>query len=81
MAAKPADWRLMGVACGPREVDPKVHSADEWCAWTARSGQETAGGPAITSSDVEIVRAAYLGMGWTLSYAIVPTTAFSGGGL
>ena len=23
MAAKPADWRLMGVACGPREVDPK----------------------------------------------------------
>ena len=30
MAAKPADWRLMGVACGPHEVDPKVHSADEW---------------------------------------------------
>ena len=43
-AAKPSDWRLMGVACRPREVDPKVHSADEWCAWAARSEQGTAGG-------------------------------------
>ena len=33
MAAKPSTWRLMGVACGPREADPKVHSAEEWCAW------------------------------------------------
>jgi len=33
MAAKPSDWRLMGVVCGPREVDPNIHSAEEWCAW------------------------------------------------
>ena len=32
MAAKPSTWKLMGVACGPREADPKVHSAEEWCA-------------------------------------------------
>jgi len=32
-AAKPSTWRIMGVACGPCEVDPKVHSAEEWCAW------------------------------------------------
>jgi len=24
----------MGVMCGPREVDPNVRSADEWCAWS-----------------------------------------------
>ena len=33
MAAKPSTWKLMGVACGPREVDPNIHSAGEWCAW------------------------------------------------
>ncbi len=33
MAAKPSDWRLMGVVCGPREVDPKIRSSEEWCAW------------------------------------------------
>ena len=33
MAAKPSTGRLMGVACGPREVDPNIHSAEEWCAW------------------------------------------------
>ena len=32
-AAKPSDWRLMGVVCGPREVDPSIHSAEELCAW------------------------------------------------
>ena len=31
MAARPSDWRLMGGACGPREVDPNIHRADEWC--------------------------------------------------
>ena len=35
MAAKPSDWRLMGVVCGPREVDPNIHSAEEWCAWAS----------------------------------------------
>jgi hypothetical protein len=33
MAAKPSTWKLMGVACGPREVDPNIHSPEEWCAW------------------------------------------------
>ena len=32
-AAKPSAWHLMGVACGPREADPKTHGAEEWCAW------------------------------------------------
>ena len=40
MAAKPSDWRLMGVACGPREVDPAVHSAEEWCAWARGPDRE-----------------------------------------
>ena len=33
MAAKPSTWKLMGVACGPRDADPKIHSPEEWCAW------------------------------------------------
>jgi len=40
MAAKPADWRLMGVACGPREVDPNVHSGEEWCVWARGPNRE-----------------------------------------
>ena len=31
--AKPSDWRLMCVVTGPCEVDPKIHSTEEWCAW------------------------------------------------
>ena len=30
-AAKPSDWRLMGVVCGPREADPNIRGADDWC--------------------------------------------------
>jgi hypothetical protein len=30
----------MGVACGPREVDPKVHRAEEWCAWARGPNRE-----------------------------------------
>ena len=34
-------WRLMGVACGPREAaDPKVNSPDEWCAWARGPNKE-----------------------------------------
>ena len=40
MAAKPPDWRIMGVVCGPREVDPKVHSPEEWCAWARGPNKE-----------------------------------------
>ncbi len=32
-AAKPSDWRLMGVVRGPREIDPKIRTEGEWCAW------------------------------------------------
>ena len=40
MATKPSDWRLMGMACGPREVDPKVNSSEEWCAWARGPNKE-----------------------------------------
>ena len=40
MAAKPSDWNVMGVLCGPREVDPAVHSADEWCVWARGPNKE-----------------------------------------
>ena len=33
MAAKPSNWQLKGVVCGPREIDPNIHSSEEWCAW------------------------------------------------
>ena len=33
MAAKPSNWQLMGVVCGRRQVDPNIHSSEEWCAW------------------------------------------------
>jgi hypothetical protein len=39
-AAEPSDWRLMGVVCGPREVDPAIRSADEWCAWARGPNKE-----------------------------------------
>ena len=34
MAAKPSDWTLRGVVCGPREVDPTIRSSN-WVAWAA----------------------------------------------
>ena len=45
MAAKPSKWKLMEVACGPREVDPKIHSAEEWCALGSWAEPGTAGRP------------------------------------
>jgi hypothetical protein len=39
-AAVPHGWRVMGVVLGPREVDPRIASA-EWCAW-ARPASEHA---------------------------------------
>jgi hypothetical protein len=32
MATLPPEWRLMGVARGPREVDPHIRS-ESWVAW------------------------------------------------
>ena len=31
-ATLPPEWRLMGVARGPREVDPQIRS-ESWVAW------------------------------------------------
>ena len=39
MTAKPSTWRLMGVVC-PREIDPNIHSAEEWCAWARGQNRE-----------------------------------------
>ena len=50
-AATPSDWRLMGVACGPGEVDPKVHSAEEWCAWARGPNKERLEGRGTGSQD------------------------------
>ncbi len=40
MAAKPSTYRLMGVVCGPREVDPSMRSSEEWCALARGPGHE-----------------------------------------
>jgi hypothetical protein len=42
-AALPPEWRLMGVALGPREVDPQIASA-AWVAWARGPDGERAGG-------------------------------------
>src|SRR5688500_19993426 len=39
-AAKPSDWKLMGVVCGPREVDPAIRNPEEWCAWARGPNKE-----------------------------------------
>lgn len=39
-AAAKLDWRIMGVVCGPREVDPAIHSPEEWCAWARGPNKE-----------------------------------------
>ena len=35
-ATLPPEWRLMGVALGPREVDPQIRS-ESWVAWAAKA--------------------------------------------
>ena len=35
----PADWRLIGLVCGPGELDPNIRSPDDWSAW-ARPEQQ-----------------------------------------
>ena len=55
-ATLPPEWRLMGVVCGPREVDPKI-SSESWVAW-ARA--RMASGSTARAGSPEGVR-------WTLS--------------
>lgn len=50
-AAKPSTWRLMGVVCGPREVDPSIRSADEWCAWARGPDKERLEGRGSSPED------------------------------
>ena len=38
--AKPSGWRLAGLVCGPREVDPNIRIPDEWCAWARGPNKE-----------------------------------------
>jgi hypothetical protein len=39
-AAKPSDWQIKGVVRGPRDIDPKLRSTDEWCAWARGPDKE-----------------------------------------
>jgi hypothetical protein len=42
-ATLPPQWRLMGVARGPREVDPQIRS-ESWVAWArGPNGQRVEG--------------------------------------
>jgi hypothetical protein len=45
IATLPPEWRLMGVVCGPREVDPQIHS-DSWVAWARGPNGERVDGQA-----------------------------------
>jgi hypothetical protein len=42
-ATLPPEWWMMGVVCGPREVDPQIHS-ESWGAWArGPNGQRAEG--------------------------------------
>ncbi len=43
MAAKPSDWMLAGVVCGPREVDPAIHGSGWLACATGPNGQRLQG--------------------------------------
>ena len=45
MATLPPEWRLMGVALGPREVDPQIRS-ESWVAWARGPNGERVDGQA-----------------------------------
>jgi hypothetical protein len=38
-AAKPSDWRIMGLVTGPRVADPAIEGED-WCAWARGPNDE-----------------------------------------
>ncbi len=43
-AAKPTNSKVMGVARGPREIDPAIRPTSEWCAWARGPDHERAEG-------------------------------------
>ena len=51
MAAKPSNWTLRGIVCGSREADPKIHSAEEWCAWARGPKDERLEGSGLSAED------------------------------
>ena len=50
MAAKPSDWTLRGVVCGPREVDPNIHGSG-WVAWAVGPDRERVSGDGASPED------------------------------
>ena len=48
MAAKPSDWTLRGVVCGPREVDPNIQGSG-WVAWAVGPDRERISGDAFVA--------------------------------
>lgn len=50
MAAKPSDWTLRGVVCGPREVDPNIRGSG-WVAWAIGPGRERVSGEGDSPED------------------------------
>lgn len=50
MAAKPSDWTLHGVVCGPREIDPKVPGSG-WVAWARGPNGERLQGDGTSPED------------------------------
>ena len=54
----------MGVVCGPRELDPKIRTAGEWCAWARgpkgerQVGRGTGPHDALLQLTVELKKAA-----------------------
>ena len=59
-AAKPSNWRLMGVVCGPREADPKIHSSEERCAWARGPDKERLEGCGDSSNQALVALAVHL---------------------
>ena len=43
MAAKPSDWPLRGVVCGPREVDPQIRGSGWVACATGPDGERLQG--------------------------------------
>ncbi len=56
-AARPHGWELLGVAKGPREVDPRIASA-EWCAWARPTSEQEYRVPAIVEGRGDSAQAA-----------------------
>ena len=51
MAAKPSNWQIKGVVCGPREIDPAIRSTEEWCAWARGPDKERVEGRGTSPHD------------------------------